>query len=215
VTCEESGGFIVDYTWGRLAFGLLWLASSWSSEAKHLCSVLRCSVHGILVHSFTIRWKMYSQQSSGLKRKLVPPLFLYFCLENPLVAECKCSRLDLDAEIPFAGVIVMGALIEISPGILPPYFVMSILSLLAPYYPKMKMPATDMSSTFDATFGDTPNGLQLPVATRPSMYRRNPLWEVPLPRPTVYGSSWTSSTRILGPRHDRTPALARQTRSYR
>jgi alpha-beta hydrolase superfamily lysophospholipase len=60
----------------------------------------------------------------------------------------------LDAEIPLAGVIVLGAVIEIAPGLLPPRFVISMLSLLAPYYPKMKMPATDMSSTFDEAFGD-------------------------------------------------------------
>ena len=59
-----------------------------------------------------------------------------------------------DHGVELAGVIVLGGLIKVAEDLVPPRFVIKILSWLAPYYSLMKMPATDMSKTFDEAFGD-------------------------------------------------------------
>ena len=53
-----------------------------------------------------------------------------------------------------AGVITLGALLEVNPAVLPPRFIIRILTCLSPYYPKMRMPATDFGDTFEEAFGD-------------------------------------------------------------
>ena len=57
-------------------------------------------------------------------------------------------------EINLAGVITTGAALEINPAMLPPKPVIKILAILARYYPRFKMPATDFSATFDEAFGN-------------------------------------------------------------
>lgn len=56
--------------------------------------------------------------------------------------------------INLAGIITLGAALEINPAMLPPKPVIKVLALLSRYYPKLKMPATDLSSTFDEAFGN-------------------------------------------------------------
>ncbi|MGD1859076.1 MAG: alpha/beta fold hydrolase [Leptolyngbyaceae cyanobacterium] len=57
-------------------------------------------------------------------------------------------------DINLAGIITTGAALEINPATLPPKPVIKILALLSRYYPRLKMPATDFSATFDAAFGN-------------------------------------------------------------
>ncbi len=56
--------------------------------------------------------------------------------------------------INLAGVITMGAALEINPVMLPPKLVIKVLAFLSSYFPKLKMPATDFSATFDEAFGN-------------------------------------------------------------
>ena len=56
--------------------------------------------------------------------------------------------------INLAGIIVTGAALEIDPATLPPNPVIKVLAILSRYYPRLKMPATDFSATFDAAFGN-------------------------------------------------------------
>ena len=56
--------------------------------------------------------------------------------------------------INLAGIITLGAALEINPAMLPPKPVIKVLAFLSRYYPKLKMPATDLSTTFDEAFGD-------------------------------------------------------------
>ncbi|MEM8545492.1 MAG: alpha/beta fold hydrolase [Cyanobacteria bacterium P01_H01_bin.119] len=58
------------------------------------------------------------------------------------------------AGIKLAGIIATGAALEIDPATLPPKPVIKVLAFLARYFPRLKMPATDFSATFDAAFGD-------------------------------------------------------------
>jgi alpha-beta hydrolase superfamily lysophospholipase len=54
-----------------------------------------------------------------------------------------------------AGVICTGAVLQVNPDLLPPKPVLKILSWLAPYYPRLKMPNdARMNETYDAAFGD-------------------------------------------------------------
>lgn len=56
--------------------------------------------------------------------------------------------------INLAGIITLGAALEINPVMLPPKPVIKVLAFLSRYYPKLKMPATDLSATFDEAFGN-------------------------------------------------------------
>lgn len=56
--------------------------------------------------------------------------------------------------INLAGIVTTGAALEIDPAMLPPKPIIKILALLSRYYPRLKMPATDFSATFDDAFGD-------------------------------------------------------------
>lgn len=56
--------------------------------------------------------------------------------------------------INLAGIITTGAALEINPAMLPPKPVIKILAFLSRYYPKLQVPATDFSSTFDEAFGN-------------------------------------------------------------
>jgi alpha-beta hydrolase superfamily lysophospholipase len=90
-----------------------------------------------------------------------------------------------DYGVELAGIIVLGALIKIADGLLPPRPVLKILSWLAPYYALMKMPATDMmSKTFDDAFGDPKWALAC---------RMDPAVKVS-PRPTLAGAITTVTT---------------------
>ena len=53
-----------------------------------------------------------------------------------------------------AGVIVLNAMLKLSAGIVPPKPMIKILNCLAFYYPKMTMPTSDLSDSFDGMFGD-------------------------------------------------------------
>ncbi len=56
--------------------------------------------------------------------------------------------------INLAGIITVGAALEFDPAMLPPKPVIKVLTLLSRYFPKLKMPATDFSATFDEAFGN-------------------------------------------------------------
>ena len=56
--------------------------------------------------------------------------------------------------INLAGIIATGAALEINPATLPPKPVIKVLAFLSRYYPRLKMPATDFSATFDEAFGN-------------------------------------------------------------
>lgn len=56
--------------------------------------------------------------------------------------------------VTLAGVGTLGALLQVGPGLLPPKPVIRLLSILNVCCPRLKMPATDMSATFDEAFGD-------------------------------------------------------------
>ncbi|MEO1396268.1 MAG: alpha/beta fold hydrolase [Cyanobacteria bacterium J06634_5] len=58
------------------------------------------------------------------------------------------------AGINLAGIIATGAALEIDPATLPPKPVIKVLAFLSRYYPRLKMPATDFSATFDDAFGN-------------------------------------------------------------
>ncbi|MEM6520541.1 MAG: alpha/beta fold hydrolase [Cyanobacteria bacterium P01_C01_bin.70] len=58
------------------------------------------------------------------------------------------------AGINLAGIITTGAALAIAPATLPPKPVIKVLAFLSRYYPRLKMPATDFSATFDAAFGN-------------------------------------------------------------
>jgi alpha-beta hydrolase superfamily lysophospholipase len=57
-------------------------------------------------------------------------------------------------QVPIAGVITMGGLLQVHPQYLPPTPVVKILCYLARYYPRLVMPATDFETTYDCAFGD-------------------------------------------------------------
>jgi alpha-beta hydrolase superfamily lysophospholipase len=98
-----------------------------------------------------------------------------------------------------AGVVTLGALLRVGPNMLPPKFVLRVLQWLRPYYPKMKMPATDFSASFDDAFGDkrwaavarsdprvqvspqaTLSGAVLTVSTGEDILARANEWNLPL-----------------------------------
>ena len=56
--------------------------------------------------------------------------------------------------INLAGIITTGAALEIDPATLPPKPVIKVLAFLSRYCPRLKMPATDFSATFDDAFGN-------------------------------------------------------------
>jgi alpha-beta hydrolase superfamily lysophospholipase len=56
--------------------------------------------------------------------------------------------------VSLAGVVILGAALQVNPSLLPPNCVIRLLSFLAPYYPRVKMPGIDMSASFDENFGD-------------------------------------------------------------
>ncbi|MEO0987152.1 MAG: alpha/beta fold hydrolase [Cyanobacteria bacterium J06639_14] len=56
--------------------------------------------------------------------------------------------------INLAGIIATGAGLKVNPAMLPPKPVIKVLAFLSRYFPRLKMPATDFSATFDAAFGD-------------------------------------------------------------
>ncbi|MEO1131436.1 MAG: alpha/beta fold hydrolase [Cyanobacteria bacterium J06639_1] len=91
-----------------------------------------------------------------------------------LVAGLASDRVNTTG-IELAGVVVMGAAIAIDPATLPPKPAIKILAFLARYFPRVKMPATDFSATFDDAFG---NKAWAEVA------RRDPGVQVS-PRPTM------------------------------
>ncbi len=64
------------------------------------------------------------------------------------------AALEPHPPVQFDGIITLGAALEIAPDILPPTPVIWLLSVLAKYYPKLTLPVTDTSSTFDQAFGD-------------------------------------------------------------
>lgn len=56
--------------------------------------------------------------------------------------------------VSIAGVVTLGALIRVCAPLLPPPAVIRVLSFVAPLFPRIKLPAIDLSLTFDAAFGD-------------------------------------------------------------
>ncbi|MEM6503730.1 MAG: alpha/beta hydrolase [Cyanobacteria bacterium P01_C01_bin.89] len=87
--------------------------------------------------------------------------------------------------VKLAGIITTGAALKINPATLPPRPALKILGFLSRYYPKVKMPAADFSSTFDEAFG---NKEWAKVA-------RRDLGVQVSPRPTMAGASATVATR--------------------
>lgn len=56
--------------------------------------------------------------------------------------------------VPVAGVVGLGALLRICAPLLPPRPAVALCIFLAPYLPRARLPAVDLSATFDAAFGD-------------------------------------------------------------
>ncbi|MEO0985327.1 MAG: alpha/beta fold hydrolase, partial [Cyanobacteria bacterium J06639_14] len=56
--------------------------------------------------------------------------------------------------INLAGIITTGAALAINPAMLPPKPAIKVLAFLSRYFPRLKMPATDFSATFDEAFGN-------------------------------------------------------------
>lgn len=57
--------------------------------------------------------------------------------------------------VSLTGVITSGAVLQVHPDLLPPAPVVKLLSFLAPYYPKLKMPNdARMEASYDSAFGD-------------------------------------------------------------
>jgi alpha-beta hydrolase superfamily lysophospholipase len=57
--------------------------------------------------------------------------------------------------VQLAGVVTSGGLLKVHPNVLPPQPIVKLLSWLAPYYPKLKMPNdAKMEASYDGAFGD-------------------------------------------------------------
>lgn len=56
--------------------------------------------------------------------------------------------------VNFAGVVTLGALLQIGPDIRPSKHLVSVMKLLVVCCPRLKLPATDMAETFDEAFGN-------------------------------------------------------------
>lgn len=56
--------------------------------------------------------------------------------------------------VPVAGVVTLGALVRICPPLLPPRPFVSLCVFAASYIPRVRLPAVDLSATFDQAFGD-------------------------------------------------------------
>lgn len=102
-------------------------------------------------------------------------------------------------QTPLAGVIASAPVLRIDPALMPPQFLLDFLIWIAPYYPRTKIPATDMSSTYDEAFGDpqwaavtrsdpkvqvspafTLAGVRSTLATGPAILARAKEFQVPL-----------------------------------
>lgn len=59
-----------------------------------------------------------------------------------------------ERQVNLAGVVILGGLIRPAKEVLPPPFVIQVLTWLSRYYAKFKMPAADYSATFDDAFGN-------------------------------------------------------------
>jgi alpha-beta hydrolase superfamily lysophospholipase len=57
--------------------------------------------------------------------------------------------------VALAGVVTTGAILEVHPSVLPPKPIVKLLTFLAPYYPRLKMPNDSrLEAGYDGAFGD-------------------------------------------------------------
>eukprot|EP00540_Astrosyne_radiata_P020474 CAMPEP_0116866068 /NCGR_PEP_ID=MMETSP0418-20121206/25815_1 /TAXON_ID=1158023 /ORGANISM="Astrosyne radiata, Strain 13vi08-1A" /LENGTH=338 /DNA_ID=CAMNT_0004501645 /DNA_START=82 /DNA_END=1098 /DNA_ORIENTATION=+ len=82
------------------------------------------------------------------------PLYLFGESFGGLQVLAAAYAADHHHDVDIKGVIASGAVLKIAKGLLPPWPVPDILAFLAPYYPRLVMPATDFETTFDGAFGD-------------------------------------------------------------
>jgi alpha-beta hydrolase superfamily lysophospholipase len=96
---------------------------------------------------------VWAQQQAG---DAATPFFLLgesFGGLQVLAAGLDKKRLEFYG-VELAGVVTLGAVLEVGPGLLPPKPVIQLLKVLAVCFPRLKMPATDFSATFDEAFGN-------------------------------------------------------------
>ncbi|GKY90867.1 hypothetical protein MPSEU_000059500 [Mayamaea pseudoterrestris] len=94
----------------------------------------------------------WAGKECGSANKVIP-LFLY----GESFGGLEVLQTALDAKlhgITLAGVVVSAPALKLDPKLLPPEFVIRALTWLAPYYPRLKLPATDLGSSYDDAFGD-------------------------------------------------------------
>ena len=102
---------------------------------------------------FEAAWWAQNQARNGNKAPL--PLFLLG--ESYGGVQVLIAALEARKGYGFTqlvGAIVLGGLIRVVPDMLPPAPVVALLKYLARYYPRVAMPATDTSKTFDEAFGN-------------------------------------------------------------
>lgn len=71
-----------------------------------------------------------------------------------VLAAALDTKLQTFHGVKLKGVLTLGALLRMAPGLGPPDIVIKLLAILCPCFPTMKVPHADMSSTFDDAFGD-------------------------------------------------------------
>lgn len=64
------------------------------------------------------------------------------------------SQLQQFYGVELAGVVALGAMLQVCPGLLPPRLVIQLMSMMVVCCPRLKIPATDTSATFDEAFGN-------------------------------------------------------------
>lgn len=86
--------------------------------------------------------------------------------------------------VSVAGVVTLGALVRIPPALLPPRPFVSLCVFAASYFPRVRLPAVDLSATYDQAFGDPEWA---------GVARGDPVVQIS-PRPTLSGLKCTLAT---------------------
>jgi acylglycerol lipase len=82
------------------------------------------------------------------------PLFLFGESFGGLIVLQTAMNAMLYGIHRLRGVIVSAPALKIVPELLPPAIVIRIVTWLAPYYPRLQVPATDLGASYDDAFGD-------------------------------------------------------------
>lgn len=96
---------------------------------------------------------VWARQECGYSESIVPLFLLGESLGGLQVLEAALQSKFYGVRI--SGVITLGAVLQVNPSLLPPKPVLKVLSFLAPYYPRLKMPVDGrLDATYDEAFGD-------------------------------------------------------------